>query len=87
MGDTRADLRCARCGETEALRGERSDGAIAITCEKCGHSWRREPGPACPKCGRTDLIATAEPLVERVRGTQMAQMGKRTVYRCPDCDA
>lgn len=84
---TKDDLRCAACGETEALQGRRVGGDIEITCERCGSTWQRVPGGACPTCGRRDLEAVKEPLVERVRGTQMALQGFRIVYRCPSCDS
>lgn len=87
MADSlRDELRCGSCGETEALRGQRRGDAIQITCERCGETWTREPGVACPRCGRKDLEVTKEPIVERVRGTQMALQGFRTVYRCPTCE-
>lgn len=79
-------LRCASCGETEALRGKRVDDAIEVTCERCGETWMREPGLVCPKCGRRDLDVRSVPIIERVRGTQMAIQGFRTVRRCPSCD-
>jgi predicted RNA-binding Zn-ribbon protein involved in translation (DUF1610 family) len=82
----RAAIRCPSCGEREALRGERRSDAIVVTCRRCGHVWQRTSQPVCPRCGRADLVATSEPLVERVRGNQTAIVGARTVYRCPDCD-
>ena len=85
-GSTSDELRCAACGETQALRGERSGESIRIVCERCGATWKREPGGTCPTCGGKDLEAVKEPIVERVRGTQMALQGFRTVYRCPSCD-
>jgi DNA-directed RNA polymerase subunit M/transcription elongation factor TFIIS len=82
----RSSIQCPACGEDEALRGDRRADAIAVTCQRCGHNWERPLRPACPRCGRTDLVATSEPLVERVRGNQTAIVGARAVYRCPTCD-
>ncbi|MGH2377351.1 MAG: hypothetical protein ACRDGT_02640 [Candidatus Limnocylindria bacterium] len=86
MTDAAGDLRCAACGETEALHGKRRGDEIEVTCERCGATWTRKPGAACERCGRKDLEVRKEPIVERVRGTQMAMQGFRTVYRCPSCD-
>lgn len=79
------ELRCPSCAETEALRGARRGEEIEITCERCGSIWSRAPGGACPTCGGRDLEAVKEPIVERVRGTQMALQGFRIVYRCRIC--
>jgi DNA-directed RNA polymerase subunit M/transcription elongation factor TFIIS len=87
VGNTESTaIRCPACGESEALRGNRRADTIAVTCQRCGHSWERPLQPSCPRCGRKDLAPTTEPLVERVRGNQTAIVGARTVYRCPSCD-
>jgi hypothetical protein len=87
VGNTESTaIHCPACRESEALRGDRRADAIAITCQRCGHSWERPLQPSCPRCGRKDLAPTTEPLVERVRGNQTAIVGARTVYRCPSCD-
>ena len=49
-----------------------------LACEKCGEIWRREPGLVYPNCGRKDLDVCKVPIVEPVRGTQMAIQGFRT---------
>lgn len=79
-------LRCPACGETEHLRGTRAREAIVIACSRCGTSWERDVRPICRRCGRTDLIPEARPLVDRVRGNQTAITGGLIAYRCPTCD-
>lgn len=85
MTEAAGDLRCAACGETEALHGKKQGDEIEVTCERCGATWTRKPGAVCERCGGA-LEAQKEPIVERVRGTQMSLQGFRIVYRCPSCD-
>jgi predicted RNA-binding Zn-ribbon protein involved in translation (DUF1610 family) len=82
------DISCPSCGETEALRGSAGpDGVIAMSCERCGHGWDRDPSPRCDQCGGTDLRAVPLAIVEKSRGTQLSIVGTRTVHLCVSCDA
>jgi hypothetical protein len=58
------EIACPQC-TSEDLRGEpAAGGAIALTCESCGHRWQRSPAPVCSRCG------TADPFVKRIEGWQ-----------------
>jgi hypothetical protein len=81
------DIVCPACGETEALRGERRDDAIALTCDTCGKKWSRDLRPRCPLCGRTDLREVPLAIVEKSRGTQLSVVGTRQIHLCEHCDA
>lgn len=80
------DVGCPSCGESEALRGRRGEGEIAMTCDTCGHRWSRSLVPTCPHCGRTDLRQAPLAIVEKGRGTQLSVVGTRPIHLCQACD-
>jgi len=75
---------CPECGEEEALRGERRDGVIWVTCERCSHKWPRDLD-VCPKCGGRTMTDRREPLYQKARGTQQSIVGYRIVHECSAC--
>jgi len=77
-------IRCPHCEETKALRGRRGDDGIVVTCQSCGHEWRRDPD-RCPTCG-DDLHAFRVPLLQKARGTQQSVLGYNVQKRCLACD-
>ena len=79
------DLRCDICGETDRLSGSRAGDAIIVTCA-CGNSWERDTRRKCPQCGGTDLAPVHHPIVQKVKGTQMANVGYTISYHCQRCD-
>lgn len=81
------DVACPSCGEAEALAGRRSDAGIDMSCETCGHAWRRATTPRCPHCGRSDLRTVPLAIVEKGRGTQLSIVGTRPIHLCVACDA
>lgn len=81
-----SDLVCANCGEEEKLLGQQIDEVITITCEECGLVWDRDLTPRCPTCGRDDVRAAFQAIVEKSRGTQLSIQSMKLVYLCPDCD-
>lgn len=81
------DVRCPECGEETALRGERRQAEIFLTCLTCGHRWERDPAPACRQCGSRDLQPVPLAIVEKGRGTQLSVVGTRTIHLCFECDA
>lgn len=80
------DITCPVCGETEALRGERTDDGITITCGGCGQHWDRAITPVCSTCQGIDLVAVPHAIVQKSRGTQLSVVGIRVVHLCTDCD-
>lgn len=80
------DIVCPSCGETEDLRGSRGEGAIAMSCDRCGHRWERNLAPTCPTCGGTDMRTVPLAILEKGRGTQLSVVGTRPVHLCVDCD-
>ena len=82
------ELECVNCGTDEHLAGTAvaDSPVIAITCERCGLAWERDTSPACKKCGRTDVRATAAVTVDKSRGSQLSIQSIRVVYLCPACD-
>ena len=81
------DITCPACGESEELRGRRSETSIAMTCESCGHEWNRSLKPSCPECGSTDMQTVPLAIVEKSRGTQLSVLGTRPIDLCSVCDA
>jgi hypothetical protein len=81
------DIVCPVCGEEEDLRGSRGDGVVAMSCVRCGHRWRRDLAPTCPRCGGRDLQEAALAIVEKGRGTQLSIVGTRRIHLCTGCDA
>jgi hypothetical protein len=81
------DIVCPVCGETEALRGERTAAGIGVTCNNCGQVWDRPLTPMCSNCEGRDLIAVPHAIVEKSRGTQLSVVGIRIVRLCTRCDA
>jgi ribosomal protein L37AE/L43A len=81
------DIACPQCGETESLRGTRSQDGIALLCEACGHAWNRDLTPSCKQCGSTDMQAVPLAILEKGRGTQLSVVGTRTIHLCSICDA
>ena len=81
------DISCPSCGEREALSGARDGEQIRLTCEACGHLWRRSLAPVCGRCRGEDLQTVPLAIVERSRGTQLSVVGTRPVHLCSDCDA
>lgn len=79
------DIACI-CGETNALRGDRIDETIRLTCESCGYSWTRNPASLCGKCGSEDLQTVPLAIVEKGRGTQLSVVGVRSILLCSSCD-
>ena len=84
MTDT--DLVCAQCGEDEELRGVQVDGAITITCQRCGLIWDRDLSPRCKDCGSTDVRPAFQAILEKSRGTQLSMQSVRLIHLCPHCD-
>lgn len=80
------EVSCPTCGEDDDLTGVRQDGAIQLTCGRCGQEWTRELTPRCPTCGGDDLAAVPVAIVEKSRGTQLSVVGIRTVDMCWECD-
>lgn len=78
---------CPKCGEEEALAGERVGDTLWIECERCGTRWEREALAKCLKCGSDDLRSFQEPLVQRARGNAYSIVGSTTVHLCRTCDA
>ena len=81
------EITCPECGETEAIRGKRSGGLIALVCGRCDAAWHRDPTPRCPTCGGGDLRIVPLAIVEKGRGTQLSVVGTRPVHLCTACDA
>jgi len=81
------EIACPACGETESLRGVRKDGAIALSCEVCGHRWSRGLDPVCRKCGGSDMQQVPLAILEKGRGTQLSVVGTRPIQLCSECDA
>ena len=81
------DIACPRCGESEALRGNRLDEGIVLSCEACGHSWNRDLAPSCKQCGGVDMQPVPLAILEKGRGTQLSVVGTRTIHLCSVCDA
>jgi ssDNA-binding Zn-finger/Zn-ribbon topoisomerase 1 len=77
---------CPSCGEDEALRGERVDDGVCVTCETCRAEWTRFPGRTCDRCGGTEVWFGLRALVERSRGTQVSVVGTVDVTMCWSCD-
>jgi predicted RNA-binding Zn-ribbon protein involved in translation (DUF1610 family) len=81
------EIACPSCGESDALRGERRDDSIRLTCDRCGNRWSRSLRPVCPKCGGPDLQTVPLAIVEKGRGTQLSVVGTRPINLCSGCDA
>ena len=81
------NIACPSCGETDGLRGVRSDEGIELTCEECGHQWLRNLAPACSRCGGSDMQQVPLAILEKGRGTQLSVVGTRPIYLCSQCDA
>ncbi len=77
---------CPTCGEDEALRGESSQDAILLRCERCGERWDRDTRPVCRVCGADDIegIPTST-LQESGRAGVRTPSGVRLVYYCWAC--
>ena len=84
---TSSDLRCARCGEEDDLRGTEAGDVITITCQQCGLVWDRDPSPRCPSCNSTDVRPAFQSILDKSRGTQLSMQSVRLVHLCPECDA
>ena len=84
---TDAEIACARCGETDELRGEQLDDVITITCQRCGLVWDRDLTPRCDRCGSTDVRPAFQSILDKSRGTQLSMQSVRLVHLCPVCDA
>lgn len=80
-------LSCPNCGEDDQVSGRSRGDLIELTCGSCGHSWTRDPAPACPTCGRKDLHPAVAAIVEKSRGTQLSIVGTRDIALCPTCDS
>lgn len=78
-------IRCLECGEQKALRGERLDRGIRVTCGSCGNVWLRTPD-RCDECGAT-TVEVRVPLLQKSRGVQQSIVGYRTVHECTSCGA
>lgn len=81
------DIVCPDCGESEALHGDRSDGAIRLVCESCGRRWERDLRPSCRTCGGFDMQQVPLAILEKGRGTQLSVVGTRPIQLCSVCDA
>jgi hypothetical protein len=79
-------LSCPACGEGEALRGQRTDDGIRITCQTCGYEWNRDTRPRCATCGGEDIVTRPQTLTAFSRGTQLSVLGWRNVPLCGTCD-
>ncbi len=80
------DLTCPTCNDDDHLTGTEVDGAITITCGRCGLSWVRNLAPVCPTCGSYDVVRAAQAVWEKSRGTQLSITSVTTIYLCPTCD-
>jgi predicted RNA-binding Zn-ribbon protein involved in translation (DUF1610 family) len=81
------EIACPQCGETESLRGTRSDDSIQLACGSCGYAWERNLAPSCKRCGGDDMQAVPLAILEKGRGTQLSVVGTRTIHLCSACDA
>jgi hypothetical protein len=82
------NVSCPGCGETEELRGRRDGETIAVSCERCGTEWIRDPSnPSCARCGGDDIVTAPKALVEKSRGTQLSVLATTIVRFCRACDA
>ena len=81
------DVRCPQCGEDDDLSGRRVDGAILLTCHRCGYDGPRVAKRRCPTCHGEDVVERPKALVERSRGTQLSVVGYTTTLLCRTCDA
>mgnify|MGYP001818877475 CR=1 FL=1 len=81
------EIACPECGESEALRGTRSEDTISLVCEQCAHEWTRDLNPSCRRCGGTDMQAVPLAILEKGRGTQLSVVGTRQIHLCSVCDA
>jgi ribosomal protein L37E len=78
---------CPACGEDEELTGSRNaEGAVVITCERCGHHWQREH-ERCATCGGTDLVTRPRALTSHGRATVQSVVGFQEIPLCAVCDA
>lgn len=78
-------MKCPRCGETERLRGRRTEGDIVVQCEACGTQWMRGD-PRCKRCGQAGSITAPQLMTRHPRGTLLSVVGKRQTQLCPRCD-
>ncbi len=84
-----AEIKCAKCGEEEALIGERTgpnNENITVTCEKCGLVWDRDFTPRCATCGTTNVYPAFQAILDKSRGTQLSIQSMRLVHLCPVCE-
>jgi predicted RNA-binding Zn-ribbon protein involved in translation (DUF1610 family) len=84
---------CPSCGSDNLRRSDvLAVSGVALVCEACGHSWEREPGRSCPRCGSPDVEESAyegwsyDDLAE-ARETTMAswEYVERRHFRCRAC--
>ena len=80
-------IACPSCGERDALRGVRDGDLIAVRCETCGHGWERDPRPACPRCGGSDMRPVPKAIMQKARGNQRSITATVIVHLCGTCDA
>lgn len=80
-------IECHHCGENENLTGRDVGGDIEITCNRCGHAWKRDAEPSCPTCGSLDVVPFKEPMIQRARGNAYSIVGEQTIHLCRTCDA
>jgi ribosomal protein L37E len=78
---------CPACGEDEELKGSRNaEGAVVITCQRCGHDWQRGQ-ERCATCGGTDLVTRPRVLTSHGRATVQSVVGFQEIPLCASCDA
>lgn len=80
------DLTCPTCKDDEHLTGTEANGAITITCGRCGLSWDRNMAPVCQTCGSHDVVQAAQAVWEKSRGTQLSITSVKAIYLCRTCD-
>jgi Zn ribbon nucleic-acid-binding protein len=77
---------CPVCAEDEELKGSRiADGAVVVTCQRCGHSWQRGQ-ERCATCGGSDLVTRPRALTSHGRATVQSVVGFQEVPLCASCD-
>lgn len=77
---------CPECGEDDELSGQRSVGAILLTCGRCGHRWDRDTRLVCALCGSEDIEGVPTSTLEEAgRAGVRTPSGIRLVYYCWSC--
>ncbi len=82
------EIVCPACGEDEALRGERHDDTVVVTCLSCDTAFDRDLTPRCTACGGRELVPVPTNLLEDSgRGDMTTPTGIVRRWLCWACGA